>query len=118
MKYALNFIWNNFAKHLDKEGSKIPVSDPGSDILITFNKKWVANHGGVSCKGMRLFDYILENTVKYEKRYCDYNELAQTIAAYELTLRMPAKEKKRVNKAMFKIISIVIITMLCVSCFV
>lgn len=38
-KYALNFIWNNFAKHLDKEGFKVPVSDPGSDILITFNKK-------------------------------------------------------------------------------
>ena len=67
---------------------------------------------------MRLFDYILENTVKYEKRNCDYNELAQTIATYELTLRMPDKEKKRVNKAMFKIISIVIIAMLCVSCFV
>ena len=117
-KYAINFIWHNFAKHLDKEGFKVPVSDPGSDILITFNKKWVANHGGVSCKGMRLFDYILENTVKYEKRYCDYNELAQTIAAYELTLRMPDKEKKRVDKAMFKIISIVIIAMLCVSCFV
>ena len=31
---------------------------------------------------------------------------------------VPNKTKKRVNKAMFKIISIVIITMLCVSCFV
>lgn len=117
-KYALNFIWTNFAKHLIKEGFHVPLSDPGNDVVFSFNKNWESKDEGIVCQGMRFFDYILENTVKYEKVDCDYKELAEALSSYELSLRLQEEVKRKVNRAILIIMSIFIIIMLSITLFV
>lgn len=117
-KYALNYIWQNFAHHLIREGFNVPLSDPGNDVIFSFNNRWEISNGGIICQGMKFFDYILESTVKHEKSDCDYKELAKTLSAYELSLEMPIDDKKKINKAVFLITAIITTIILCITLFV
>lgn len=116
-KYALGFIWKNFSKHLNKEGFYLPSTDPGSDTIFSFNNNWEAVNSGDIYKGMKLFDYIMEKTVKYENANCNYKRLADTLSAYELSLSMSLYDKKRINKALVLITGIIVCITICITIF-
>lgn len=113
MRRVFGFIWQNFAKHMRKEGISIALTEPGSNHIISLNDSWIET----DCerlKGKKLFDYILDKTVCYEMNQCDYSEISKQLKNYELQQTLTGKEIKRIKKS--NIIIILIIIVLYVFC--
>lgn len=114
-KYALNYIWSQFEKYLNKEGFKLPNSDPGGDAIFSFDEKWNSIENGKKLHGMAMFNYILDHTIQYEKTECNYQYMAKELSSYELSKNFTEDERKEINKSIFKIYFIVIFVLVLIT---
>lgn len=98
-EYIYQYVWVNFSKHLNAEGFDVPNTNPGSDTVFHFGGNWNVNVA-VKLKGMKLFDYILEKSIKYENVSCDYQNLSEGLQEYELNSQLSSKEEAKLKTTM------------------
>ena len=95
IQHAYDFIWNRFSSRLNQAGIKLPLQNPGSGKLITFDSDWNVKNIYSDMRENDFFQKVISLTEEMKSSTIDYTFLEDSLQGYQVQDSLSLKAEKR-----------------------